>query len=106
MYRCRVEQDTIRTDWNTVDVPVVNTMMLYDNGLFLSGYVWQECSKANPLNSLPDTDTLKIQNVTHLNESVECTATTKPTSLPDTWNRGDKIFNVGNETDWDVFIKK
>ena len=106
MYRCRVEQDTIRTDWNTVDVPVVNTMMLYDNGLLLSGYVWQECSKANPLNSLPDTDTLKIQNVTHLNESVECTATTKPTSLPDTWNRGDKIFNVGNETDWDVFIKK
>ena len=106
MYRCRVEQDTIRTDWDTVDVPVVNTMMLYDNGLFLSGYVWQECSKANPLNSLPDTDTLKIQNVTHLNESVECTATTKPTSLPDTWNRGDKIFNVGNETDWDVFIKK
>lgn len=28
------------------------------------------------------------------------------TSLPDTWNRGDKIFNVGNETDWDVFIKR
>ena len=28
------------------------------------------------------------------------------TSLPDTWSRGDKIFNVGNETDWDVFIKR
>ena len=112
MYRCRVERDTIinkivrEFDWNTVDVPVVNAMMLYDNGLFLSGYPWQKCSEANPLGSLPDTDTLKLQDVTHLNESVECTATTKPSSLPDTWSRGDKIFNVGNETDWDVFIKK
>ena len=112
MYRCRVERDTIinkivrEFDWNTVDVPVVNAMMLYDNGLFLSGYPWQKCSEANPLGSLPDTDTLKLQDVTHLNESVECTATTKPSSLPDTWSRGDKIFNVGNETDWDVFIKR
>ena len=112
MYRCRVERDTIinkivrEFDWNTVDVPVVNAMMLYDNGLFLSGYPWQKCSEANPLGSLPDTNTLKLQDVTHLNESVECTATTKPSSLPDTWSRGDKIFNVGNETDWDVFIKR
>ena len=73
MYRCRVERDTIinkivrEFDWNTVDVPVVNAMMLYDNGLFLSGYPWQKCSEANPLGSLPDTDTLKLQDVTHLN---------------------------------------
>ena len=111
MYRCLLAPPTkgnklIRVGWKTVDIPVVNSLILYDNGLFLSGYAWQDCSEANPLDSLPNTGTLKIQDVTHLNESVECTATTKPTSLPDTWNRGDKIFNVGNETDWDVFIKK
>lgn len=81
-------------------------MILYDNGLFLSGYTWQICSEENSLNSLPDTNTLKIQDVTHTNEAVECTATTKPTSLPDSWNRGDKIYNVGNQTDWTIFIKK
>ena len=111
MYRCLLAPPTkgnklIRVGWKTVDIPVVNSLILYDNGLFLSGYAWQDCSEANPLDSLPNTDTLKIQDVTHLNESVECTATTKPSSLPDTWSRGDKIFNVGNETDWDVFIKK
>lgn len=49
---------------------------------------------------------LKIQDVTHTNEAVECTAINKPTSLPDAWNRGDKIYNVGNQTDWTIFIKK
>lgn len=112
MFRCRVisknnenNEKKERIDWKTVDVPVVNSFILYDNGLFLSGYPWQEC--ANPLDSLNNaTDTLKIQDVTHTNESVECTAITKPTSLPDAWNRGDKIYNVGNQTDWTIFIKK
>lgn len=104
MYRCCTNSAGSQI-WDTVDVPVVNTMILYDNGLFLSGYPWQKCE--NPLDTLNDTtDTLKIQDVTHINESVECTATTKPTSLPDTWNRGDKIYNVGNQTDWTIFIKK
>lgn len=104
MYRCCTNSAGSQI-WDTVDVPVVNTMILYDNGLFLSGYPWQKC--ANPLDSLNNaTDTLKIQDVTHINESVECTATTKPSSLPDTWNRGDKIYNVGNQTDWTIFIKK
>lgn len=104
MYRCCTNSAGSQI-WDTVDVPVVNSLILYDNGLFLSGYLWQEC--ANPLDSLNNaTDTLKIQDVTHTNESVECTAITKPTSLPDAWNRGDKIYNVGNQTDWTIFIKK
>lgn len=105
MYRC-CTNSAGNQNWDTVDIPVVNTMILYDNGLFLSGYPWQICSEENPLNSLPDTNTLKFQDVTHTNEAVECTATTKPTPLPNSWNRGDKIYNVGNQTDWIIFIKK
>lgn len=90
--------------YHTVDIPISNALMLYDNGLFIAGYKWHE------LESLEDigvnSSSIGIEDITHINENIVCTATTKPDTLPDTWIRGDKIYNVGNETDWTIFIKK
>ena len=90
--------------YHTVDIPISNALIIYDNGIFIAGYKWRKIESIEEISINPPL--FGIEDVTHTNETVECNATTKPTSLPDTWNRGDKIFNVGTETDWNVIIKK
>ena len=97
------ENDTPK-DYHTVDIPISNALIIYDNGIFIAGYKWRKIESIEEISINPPL--FGIEDVTHTNETVECNATTKPTSLPDTWNRGDKIFNVGTETDWNVIIKK
>lgn len=103
MYRCCTDTTGAKT-WSTVDVPVANALTLYDNGLFLGGYPWVDCQ--DPSQNLTVADYLKIQKVSHINESVECYGETRPLALPSSWSAGDKLFNIGADSSWSIFLKK
>lgn len=103
MYRCCTDADGAKT-WSTVDVPVANVLTLYDNGLFFGGYPWMDCE--DPSQNLTVTDDLKLKTVSHINESVECYGETRPLALPSSWSVGDKLFNIGTDSSWSVFLKK
>lgn len=103
MYRCCTDAAGAKT-WSTVDVPVANVLTLYDNGLFFGGYPWMDCE--DPSQNLTVTDDLKLKMVSHINESVECYGETRPLALPSSWSVGDKLFNIGTDSSWSVFLKK
>ena len=94
--------------WDKVAIPVCGAETLYDNGITLSGYLWEKMEVLD--NNRPEiiyNSLSGITAVTFRNSNVECLSTDKPSSSKmASWQQGDIIYNVGDDESWNVFIKK
>ncbi|MBD5315699.1 MAG: hypothetical protein HDS08_06025 [Bacteroides sp.] len=91
--------------WDKVAIPICGAEILYDNGITLSGYLWEKHTDNNIPTITDITD--GITAVTFRNSNVECLSTANPsTLLKGTWQNGDIIYNVGTDESWNIYIKK
>ena len=87
------ENLTERSKLEYVDIPVCGTQYIYDNGVSVCGFKWQECNS----NSLPlnDTSDKNIEMFRIIDGNVECF--TKDNFMPSSgWKCGDVIHNISS----------
>jgi len=89
--------------WEKAEVPVCGAPMLYDNGISLSGYLWEE-SSASEASGFPGR--VPFESVTHINDMVEATSKDSSLLLAGTWQSGDRVYNVGTSTNWSIYVQK
>ena len=101
LYRRRSTDAT--TAWKTVDVPVCGSQILYDNGISVCGYRWNDLNE-NILQTLPFYSDNDFDRITYQGDSIMCRKKTK--NSIDT-NRvafkvGDVLVNTGVATNWTI----
>lgn len=103
LYRSfRTSQNGQVTKWEIAKIPVSGAPILYDNGLAVSGYAWEELSGTPTKMENAGTG---VVAVTHINDNVRCLSTQRPTTLTSTLQRGDLVYNVGTDTSWNLYVK-
>lgn len=87
--------------WHKAIVPVCGGTILYDNGLCVSGYNWQECAPPEEVDFNDGITGVEF----HGNNVVAYSDKNMDFSIGQ-WNKGDRVFNVGSDSSWIVKIKK
>lgn len=76
-----------------VDLPFVGTHFIYDNGISICGFPWQDADS-----SITDiTGIMPIGAIEFVGNNVICRSKTKPSSIFG-WQNGDIVYNLGPET--------
>ena len=85
-----------------VDLPISGCNTIYDNGISIAGFKWREVS----LNDWPSASAYQEYSQFEFNDGCISAYTEKLPSLTSDWNKGDKIYNVGPDSDWVLKIIK
>lgn len=83
------------------DIPLCGARHLYDNGASVSGYTWETISLTDAMLSARFNGNVK--RVSFCGENVVCTATSQ--LVDGTWKSGDVLLNIGNVSDWNIYIQ-
>ena len=102
--RCSTDATTA---WKTVDVPVCGSQILYDNGISVCGYRWNDLNE-NILQTLPFYSDNDFDRITYQGDSIMCRKKTKNTIDTNrvAFKAGDVLVNTGAATNWTIVTIK
>ena len=93
--------------WQRVDVPVTGTQTLYDNGISVCGYKWENLTE-NILQTLPFYSDNDMDRITYQGDSIMCRKPTKNTIVANrvAFKPGDILVNTNPSTTWTIVTIK
>lgn len=93
--------------WQRVDVPVTGTQTLYDNGISVCGYKWENLTE-NILQTLPFYSDNDMDRITYQGDSIMCRKPTKNTIVANrvAFKPGDLLVNTNPSTTWTIVTIK